>query len=68
MLIDFLDDEEVKASAVHAISGILERSPIYLRQIVDRFFKEENQNVRASLAEVLSFRMEYFIAQLTQAN
>ena len=65
-LIHFIGDDKVAESAIYAISSILERNPMYLRQIVDRFFKEENQTVRAALAEVLSFRMEYFIAQLTE--
>ena len=63
-LLGFLDDARITESAIHAISTIVERNPIYLRQIVDCFFKEKNQIVRTSLAEILSLRMEYFIAQL----
>ncbi|NCB42565.1 MAG: glycosyltransferase [Clostridia bacterium] len=65
ILLDFLEDSQVSESTVHAISNILERKPIYLQQIVARFLNEKKQNVRASLAEILSLRMEYFIAQLT---
>lgn len=65
ILLDCLDDLQISESAVHAVSNIIERKPIYIRQVVSRFFKEKKQEGRSALAEILSLRMEYFIAQLT---
>lgn len=64
-LMNILQDDRTERMAINSISRIIETTPVYIKNVVIRFRKEENIKVKARLAEVLSVKIEYFIMKLT---
>lgn len=67
-LINILGDDIVARMAINSISRIIENTPMYMKNVIVRFKKEENVKIKERLAEVLSVKIEYFIMKLTNAE
>lgn len=67
-LMNILEDDITARMAINSISKIIESTPMYMKNVIIRFKKEENIKIKARLAEVLSVKIEYFIMKLTTAE
>lgn len=67
-LMNILEDDITARMAINSILKIIEITPVYIKNIIIRFKKEENIKIKARLAEVLSVKIEYFIMKLTTAE
>lgn len=61
----FLKDDETARTAATSILNIIELNPGIINPLVDMFLDEKDHRVRARYAEVLSFKIDYFIMKLT---
>jgi peptidoglycan-N-acetylglucosamine deacetylase len=65
ILLKSLSDKDLRQSAVHGISMIVEGHPAELAVVEKAFLSQEDAETKKALAEVLSTRIEYYITRLT---
>ena len=64
-LIGHLQDRGVAESAIKGIIIALERNPGLIKELVEAYFDESNNEIRSSLSECLSYKVEYLIMKTT---
>lgn len=64
-LISMLKHEDVKSHVVLAISNIIMEKPQHINILINEFKNEKSLDVKRSIAEVLSNRVEYLILKLS---
>ncbi|MEE8335191.1 MAG: glycosyltransferase, partial [Candidatus Neomarinimicrobiota bacterium] len=67
-LIEFLGDPSVAEDAVVGLSGLLRQRPLFIPFLVERFENEGEPEKKLLLAKVLSFRIEYFLANIFSSD
>ena len=67
-LLSFLREEDTARSAVHSISLIMEGNPGYINFVARYFHEEKELEVRKQLAQILAYKIEYFMMKLAGEN
>lgn len=63
-LIDTLKDPDVAHTSVKCLLQLIDHYPKLLQKIVYTFEREKDEDIRAHLSDILSYKMEYFIMKL----
>lgn len=67
-LIEFLGDPSVSEDAVVGLSNLLRHRPQFISFLLERFEIEKDPEKKLLLAKVLSFRIEYFLANILSSD
>lgn len=63
-ILPFLSEDSSWRHVVFSVSNIVQKNPLLIKPLLDRFYMEENKVIKDGIAEVLSSRIEYFILKL----
>lgn len=63
-IIPLLSNDNSWRYVVFSVSTIIQKNPLLIRSLLDRFYIESNKVIKDGIAEILSSKIEYFILKL----
>lgn len=63
-ILPLLSDDSSWRYVVFSVSTIMQKNPLLIKPLLNRFYSENNKIIKDGIAEILSSKIEYFILKL----